>query len=743
MKKLRKISMRSLIKKNKFLIINLVLILLIMLILGVILNGSYKHICFSINFFIESLKLYFCAVFRIDCSNEVYTIFDYVIDLNSGNIASPFLNSVEYYLPVNFSDFTIYIKAGWYTFWNLDNFKNSFNFIFAFLDYFNLIFLIIVLTYVIFVTIDSLYFSERPINVVGFTRGSNLYFKINKVFLHKIKMFILALHEWNKLHKIYLILTIIFLFNFDFISIFIDVFSYILLFLSSFNFVILYECLFSSLYCFISSLSYLPLWLILILGYIFFDKYRCKKALNKLMILDYKNRDFIQNRTGVVNIVKGAPGVGKTLLLTDLGRTAEQLFRYNLLDNLNQFQSYFPEFDFKYFEEYIKYLRINNICNNHSQIENLINDRRDRFFRLLVNHLASYDHLKKYIFGYDYIHLKNRYFNGIYWIDFFDFLIVYGQSYFYYICSKPVLYSNYSIRVDCLMYSLDYFPLWSYDYFTINKYDIDERSHFCHIIDMDSLRLGKKFNKDTTVLGFGVLCFTEFDKERGNQLSNTKFKKDSFYPNPLNDELTKYLKLSRQVATINYKPFFKMFTDMQRVGDISLANVEISECVIKIKEKQRKTSLFLFYIEPLICNILINFYNNFLNRYRSSRNYFSFFYLFINFLFNPVKHYLERRENIYGYSKLCLEINLGDDESDKIISFYYLIDKKALAKTYSTDTHYGFFKESMDKEKTSINDKPCYEGLRASSSEIKAQNSFLGQDLANSFEGDNRGDFYE
>ncbi len=452
------------------------------------------------------------------------------------------------------------------------------------------------------------------------------------------------------------------------------------------------------------------------------------------MVLDYKNRDFIENRTGVVNIVKGAPGVGKTLLLTDLGRTTEQLFRYNLLDNLNQFQSYFPEFDFKYFEEYIKYLLINNICNNHSQLENLINERRNRFFRLLVNHLASYDHLKKYIFGYDYIHLKNRYFNGIYWIDFFDFLIVYGQSYFYYICSKPILYSNYSIRVDCLMYSLDYFPLWAYDYFTINKNDIDARSHYCHIIDMDSLRLGKKFNKETTVLGFGVLCFTEFDKERGNQLSNTKFKKDSFYPNPLNDELTKYLKLSRQVATINYKPFFKMFTDMQRVGDISLVNVEISECVIKIKEKQRKTSLFLFYIEPLICNILINFYNNFLNRYRSSRNYFSFFYLFINFLFNPIKHYLERRENIYGYSKLCLEINLGDDESDKINSFYYLIDKKALAKTYSTDTHYGFFKESLDKEKNSINDKPCYEGLRASSSEIKAQNSFLGQDLANSFE---------
>ena len=43
-------------------------------------------------------------------------------------------------------------------------------------------------------------------------------------------------------------------------------------------------------------------------------------------------------------------------------------------------------------------------------------------------------------------------------------------------------------------------------------------------------------------------------------------------------------------ATIDYKPYFKMFTDLQRTGDLSLGNVEISECIIKIKEKQKKNT---------------------------------------------------------------------------------------------------------------------------------------------------------
>lgn len=176
-----------------------------------------------------------------------------------------------------------------------------------------------------------------------------------------------------------------------------------------------------------------------------------------------------------------------------------------------------------------------------------------------------------------------------------------------------------------------------------------------------------------------------------------------------------------------------MFTDLQRTGDLSLSNVEISECVIKIKEKQRKNTLTLFIIEPLICEFFINLVNSFINHYRSTRNYYSFFYCFLVNLLNPFKTYLERRSNIYGYSKLKLEVNVGDDESDISTSTYYLLNKKAYAKAYSTDTHYGFFKESLNNEKTNIDDKPSYSSLRASASEIKAQNSFLGNDLDKSF----------
>lgn len=725
--------MKKFLNKYKFILINLLIIGIILTLFFLYRFNAFNRFFFSLKFGFNSIIYYIKAIFQVGHESLPFTTYDYILDINSDLVDSPIIDKVEIGLPVNLENFGKYFTKSWWCFWNMTNFKDSFRFFIDFFISLNLIVFFLLNSVVIFVTLKTYYFTEKDINIIGYTKGMNRFNKINSNILVKIKEWFLTYHEFNKSTKFYITLILIFFFFFDIISVLIDSFCYFLLFASDFNFFLIYEFAYSSIYSLASVFKFVPFFFWMIVIYLIFDKARTKKALRKLMFYDYKNRNFIEEKTGVCNIVKGAPGVGKTLLLTDLGRTTEQLFRYNLLDTMNKYSSYFPNFDLRMYEEYIKYLKINGLVNNHSQLEDKILDRKRRFLSLFTNHLVSYEELKKYLFGYDFRSNKMRYYNGLYYIDFFEFLITYGEAYFYYISDKPIIYSNYSIRFDYSVYGKDYFPLWNYDYFTIHKDNIDLLTKYSHIIDMDSLRLGKKFNPDTTILGFGVLCFTEFDKERGNQISNNKYKKDDYKPNPTNDELTKYLKLSRQIATIDYKPYFKMFTDLQRTGDLSLGNVEISECIIKIKEKQKKNTLTLFIIEPLICEFFINLVNRFINHYRATRNYYSFFYCILVNLLNPFKTYLERRSNIYGYSKLKLEVNVGDDESDITSSTYYLMNKKAYAKVYSTDTHYGFFKESLSQEKTSIDDKPSYSSLRASASEIKAQNSFLGNDLEKSF----------
>ena len=727
--------MKKFLRKNNLLILWIILILIFVVILNIFFYREILHSIFSIVTLISSVIYYFKAIFKINVANPLpYMLFDYINDFKTGNIVTPpFVTDITPLLPNSSSNLVLYFKNSWFMFWNINYFKNSFNIVGNIVGYSNIVFLLLVIVILFKVVLSINLNNPCDVTKTGFTRSYKTLEILNKKFYRFIKIPIMNFVKYGYDHKLIKILLTFIFYYLGFVNIAIDLFCYLLVLLSNFNLEIIYKALYSTVYSIAPILYAIPLQLYPILIYLIIDKIRYKKALKKLMVLDYKNRDFIESNTGVCNIVKGAPGVGKTLLLTDLGRTTEQIFRYNLLEILNKYRNYFPNFDFKNYEEYIKYLKLNNIINNHSQLEDLLDDRIKRFKNLFINCLVDLENLKRYLFNYDFTIYPLKYWNGSSWITFNDFLKTYGSAYFYYICDKPLIYSNYSIRFDSSITNSDFFPVWNYDYFTIDKNTIDIRTKYSHILDMDTLRLGKKFNPNSTVIGFGVVCFTEFDKERGNQLSNIKYKKDDQNPNPINDELTKYLKLSRQVATIDYKPFFKLFTDLQRTGDLSLSNVEISECIIKIKEKEQKSTLKLFCLEPLICNLFINLLNRFVVMYRSTRNYYSLIFKVINFLLIPFQRYKERRENLFGYSKLKLEISTGDDASDTKECFYYLLNKKAYAKAYSTDTHYGFFKLSLNKEKTSIDCKPVYSSLRATSEEIKLQHSYLGEDLDKSF----------
>lgn len=726
--------MKNFVKKNIYLLLALSILVLVISLCSIFNPIIYVRFGYTFKAFFESFVFYIKTIFHVEENGSInFLPFFWVDSIKLGGSTSSPVLPPDFILVNDVNLVKLYFQEYFSLFFNMANFKKSFSFFVFLFTNLSLIIFCVLSLFLIYKAIENFLFSKKDPSKVGFTRTYMVYEKLDNILFNKIKSFFVGWNNYlSENSSLRNICILVFLFYTNILTCLIDLFSYALVFFSSFRFEVVYYALYTTLLTEWSLIKSVPVFIWLIIIYCIFDYLRYKKAINHLSVLDYKNRDFVENQTGVINIIKGAPGVGKTMFLTDLGKTTEQSYRYDLLDILNKNESYFSNFNIRNFEMYINYLKAKHIVNNQSEIEDLVDVRKKMFLNSMSIH-SSYINLKNYLFGYDFKKFGLNHWNGLYYISFFDFLKTYGSAYFYYISINPLIYSNYSIRFDCMPYNSDYFPLWSYDYFTIKKELINDLTHYSHILNLDTLRLGKKFNPDTSILGFGVVCFTEFDKERGNQLSNTRYRKDDEMPNPLNDDLTKYLKLSRQVATIDYKPFFKMFVDLQRTGDLSLGNVEISECVIKIQQKEKKNILTLWKIEPIICEYIINFRNKFINQYRSSHNYYGLIVRFVNAITLPFKNYLERRSNLFGYSKLLLEINSGDDEKDKRDSIYYLLDKKILARSYSTDTHYGFFKESLNKWKTSIDDVPCYSGLRATGDEILQQNSYLGNDLNNSF----------
>lgn len=732
-------KLKIFVKNNIHLLINVLVLITLTTLFCVFNYNVFVRLRISLKFLFCSFIEYIGSLFNFSVFSNFSSPFDDVLRVMNGEVIIG-IKEVNFPLTSSFSVISDYVISSFFCVFNLDYFLNFFSGFAGFLSNINVIFFVIVTLIFVLFLLNQIIFSNQDPEKTGFTKGFLRWNNLYNNYLLKVEYFIRDYVSYLKEHKLFIFTFVFeFLFFFNFINVLLDFLGYYFVFATDFDPIIVFQFVYSTLYCLYPLLSMIPLWMFIIIFYIVFDYLRVKRALNKLCSLDYKNRDFIENKTGVVNVISGFAGSGKTKLITDLGRSAEQLFRYNLLATLNKYQSYFSNFDFHSFETFIIENRIKGIFNNKSQIEDYIDNRKSEFFELMDQEEIDVDYIINLLFGYDFRHYSMTFDNGLVEINFFDFLKEYASAFFYYSLENPLLFSNYSINVVSIKINVEYFPLWQYPYFSINGKELNYIGHFSHIVNMDSLRLGKKFNNETGILGFGVVCFCEFNNERGNQKTNIRYKYDDYSPNPINDEMNKYLKLARHPAVIDYKSYFKLFTDMQRVGDTSLATVELAESIIFIKTKIKKNSLFLWVFEPIICGFFANLRDRFVVKYRMSRNYYSLFYSCVLFLLDPFKRYLERRENKFGYEKVIMDVSSGLDEV-KEEQTYFLLNKKALANAYATDTHYGFFKRDLNNQHYSIDDVDCYKSLHASHDELKAQNSYLVNDLDNVFSDGSRGE---
>lgn len=461
-----------------------------------------------------------------------------------------------------------------------------------------------------------------------------------------------------------------------------------------------------------------------------------------------KNRGFLNER-GVVTVIYGNMGTGKTRMLTSLALSAEKQLRDDALEILLETDMKFPNFPWVRLRAEIKeHMHAHQIVDVFS-IRRWIRARKDAYLYLCENDLLPWYRRRvrkgkqqcDLTFGYDTEHYRSTYNDNLQITHFYDAVEDYAQAYFVYSIQTSLIFSNYSIRVDFDVTDNGHFPLYNDDFFRRNPKYQSMYSRYCHIIDFDMLRLGKRMleeNPNKNALGFGVYIVSEIDKERKNELeirkqasSKKKNRSDEAEEEPCsqnNDLFNACLKMIRHATVIANRVFVKVLCDLQRPEDWGAGGREVGE-VVFIESKDEK-SLVLPFFSPywLIQGLYFfhckfeSFYLNYIN-VRDDNTLLLYLFKNITALF---RQYIDRTEKLFGCQTFNLEVESGRMDGKPKERKFYGMDKKDFSRRYSTDAMSAIF----DLPNTvSIADFTEYADVMASKAERDKQNSHFQRDI--------------
>ena len=554
-----------------------------------------------------------------------------------------------------------------------------------------------------------------------------------------LKTWLVGFFSFIKEHKNYYVTWLcLWALYFNAFAILIEFIAYYLYFVVSFDFLNLYRQVYKLFIDLSAAFTFIPLWAWVVVGLIVLDKFRKNIAYGVLNHFERRNRGFINARP-IVYMVCGTMGKKKTTAITDMALSQEAMLRDKAFEKILENDLKFPNFPWINLENAIK-----REMNRHT-VYNLATARK------YVRHLAAcfyaarkstsvYKSVKRHLrkrynlrydnlcFGYDYERYGFTYDDKLKITDIWETAETYAQLYFIYIVQSSLIISNYSVRTDDIFCSLGNFPMWNSDFFTRDSKTIDCYSRHAHILDFDSLRLGKKVieeNKNADGFEFGVIVITEIGKERGNNLELSEKKKKDETANQKNDLFNSWLKMCRHSATVDNYPFIKVFTDEQRPESWGADARDLCEIIQIASSGDMKLALPFYTVEDMVSewafNRFIRLYYDF--RFRRGDN------TLLVYLLKGVTAWLWKRNariyNRYGYSILKIEKERGTMDGKPEKKKYYLANGKIYANRFSTDCFSDYFNDTAKKSKVGLRDYIEYATEKASVEELKMQNSYF------------------
>ena len=528
---------------------------------------------------------------------------------------------------------------------------------------------------------------------------------------------------------------------FNVISIFVEAIAFFLYLIVSFDIVSLYGQFLKLMVDLAPAVRFIPGIIWLCIGFKVLNIHCRSQALATLRHCENKNRGYVNER-GVVTIVYGNMGVGKTLQLTSMSLTEEANLRDDALGIIQDCALEFPNFPWDLFREEMKRKMEAHELVDVDSIRKWVSSLRQDFDWTDEHGCGKWYYrqirkrgLKDPTFGYDFIHYATRYNNGLAVTRLFSTVEDYACAFYLYTIQTSLIISNYAIRSDGIKQDLGNFPVWDYDFFTRDPVLMDEYSRFSHILDFDMLRLGKRMveeNPNRFAFGFGVYVISEIDKERKNalELKETKIKEEGC--NQRNDLFNQHLKMSRHAVVIRNKVFLKFFVDLQRPEDWGAGGRDVGE-LNYIESKEELLPALPFYSPFYLCEGIYKFfkakYDEFSLRYDVNRaDGTLFMHLYKNVMAKLDNHY-KKINNLYGCQEINLELESGRMDGNVKKKKYYRMPKKDFSKRYATNCLSAIF-IGDEPNQISIADLKEYSSIMASSEELALQNSHFQNDVS-------------
>ena len=409
-----------------------------------------------------------------------------------------------------------------------------------------------------------------------------------------------------------------------------------------------------------------------------FDKWRQRKGMDRLQHMEAKNKGML-NEAPQATFFAAPMRAGKDMVQNDMAITRAAMDREEYLKILNENQMKFPRFPWITFELEIKNRIHDGTIKHWVSARNWIRVRRLTYaFSMDPTQIWHYD-VEQYAYYFN-DNLKE--------ISVWDALEEYVQAYFSYTMTTSYILANLPIRDDFILEDEGNFPLVDVDFFHRDPARIHIEGKYCHILDYDMLRPGRKILEDNPNVGafeFGVLVITEIDKERKNmdQLKEVKAREDEC--NQKNDLFNTWFKMSGQPAMLANRCFMHVFCNAQRVSSWGADGHELCQVMHIEKHKETCNALPLFWVEDGILGKYIDWWRGVWNESRLKWGNHHLITWLGQGVASALFGYLTRRQNLYGYyqqNMLCetttvANIQAGKESKNVEEKKYYVMFKKA------------------------------------------------------------------
>ena len=618
-------------------------------------------------------------------------------------------------------------KADFSAYWRLwasgDNFLSYLSFLGNLLYKICVIILLLTPVIVLAIVLLKRYLKNQNNDYDKDSRPLKIAKQISRYSYHPVKNWLVGFFGFVREHKPYWVAWLcMWAYNFNLFTVTLEFFAFYFYFVVSFDFASIYRQVYKLFLDLYVPFTFIPLWAWAVIALVLFDKFRKSIAFARLNHYERRNRGFINARP-IVFMVCGTMGKKKTTAITDMALSQEVMFRDKAFEKILENDLKFPFFPWCNLENELRRAMDYHSVYNLATVRKFIAKKAARWQK---------SPCRERLFNYDYERYGLTYDDKLKTVDIWQVVETYAQLYFIYIIQSSLLIANYSVRVDGLLSDLGNFPLWNSEFFKRDSRLIDSYSRHAHILDFDSLRLGRKViegNRNADNFEFGVVVITEVGKERGNALENQEVKKKDETTNRKNDLFNSWLKMVRHSATVDNFPFVRVITDEQRPESWGADARDLCEIVHIRESGETRLAMPFFSLAELLYGWLFGKFAGLYYQYRYVRSDNTLPMYLLKLLTAKVQHYYTGIYNRFGYCTLRVQVESGTQDGQISENKYYLASKKIYSKRFSTDCFSDFFTEKALRSPVGIDDLREYATEKATFAELGLQNSYFVNDL--------------